>query len=58
MLEGLIVALVVVSVVASLGFGIVWLLPLFFTDKISRAENKFWKDVLGFNPNARKRRRR
>ena len=55
---GLIVILIVGAFIAAFGFGIFGLLPLFFTGKITEAENKFWKVLLGFNPNAKRRRRR
>lgn len=57
-LMGLIVTVVVGTIIAAFGFGILGLLPLSFTGKITETENKFWKGLLGFNPNAKRRRRR
>ena len=57
-LMGLIVIVLAGAFIAAFGFGILGLLPLFFTGKITEAENKFWKGLLGCNPNAKRRRRR
>jgi hypothetical protein len=57
-LMGLIVIVVLGAFIVAFGFGILGLLPLFFTEKLTESENKFWKGLLGFNPNAKRRRRR